>query len=155
MFRYAAILPLFALAVLILACNGGDGKATPGAGSPTAGVTPSGQPSPAADVTQTPAADETPGVGTPTPTALPIPEGTAAIAPFDLSRLAGQTVDEHDCLFDTATAVIDCDVEGDYATNPVLTGEGISCTLLIIEEEALAIRCSVENPLQTIYFGVQ
>jgi hypothetical protein len=164
----AASLSLFAL--LILACNGdGNPEATV---SPTGEVTPTpgpttspttstrtATPSPSPQGTPTGTTDTTPTAtptGTPTtPTPTPIP----AVAPDDLAaflaQYRGQTIDEATCQFDPRTGLSSCPGRGTYAIDPPLSGQDIECSVLIVQDEPIAIRCTSQEPLKTLYYAVQ
>ncbi len=163
MHKYLPIVVLLLTPVLLaLACNGDRGKpATPGA---TPGETPTNgptevltqQPSPT-DIEETPAIGETPIIEPTavTPAASPIPIGTPAIAPADLSLYEGMALDQEECFFDPRTALANCLGRGLYSVDPPLTGEDISCSILIIEEEPIVVFCRSQEPQNAVYYAIQ
>ena len=163
MHKYLPIVVLLLTPVLLaLACNGDRGKpATPGA---TPGETPTNgptevltqQPSPT-DIEETAAIGETPIIEPTavTPAASPIPIGTPAIAPADLSLYEGMALDQEECFFDPRTALANCLGRGLYSVDPPLTGEDISCSILIIEEEPIVVFCRSQEPQNAVYYAIQ
>ncbi len=157
--RYlAVVLSAVVLALLVLSCSGGGGPpATP---SPGPGETTTTEPAESPTLKPTPTSDgeATPTAGaTATATTAPTPAaiGTPAVAPADLSRFQGQTIDEDECLFDPRTAVVTCPGRGTFAIDPPLVAQDISCSVLIVQNEPVAIRCSSQEPLQTVYYDIQ
>jgi len=164
------LLSLLTLALLSFACNGGGPAATV---SPTSRETPTVQPrrsptppstvspgltSPkethvATPFTRTPAPTATPAAGTPTPT--PIPAATPVNLSDFLAQFQGQTINEKPCQFNPRTAIVACVGNGTYALTPPLTGQDISCSLLIANDKPIAIRCTSQEPLQTLYYVIQ
>ena len=158
---------LLALALVTLACDGdgngnGDGvtATTPGAtpdGTATAGPTeaPTEQPSPTGE--ETTAAVETPTIEptVATPAASPIAVGTPAVAPADLSPYEGMAIDQEECLFDPLTALANCLERGLYTVDPPLIGEDISCSILIVQDEAVALLCRSQEPQEAVYYAIQ
>lgn len=154
--KHLLVTLLLSLALLALACNGNGAPPSP---NPTAedtggapAVTPDTTP---AESSLTPTAEAPTVEGASTPTPLPTPDGTPAVAPADLSQFEGQMIDEKDCIFDPITTTIDCGPLGTYAANPIPAGEDISCSLLSLEGEPTALRCSIQDPFQTIYYAIQ
>jgi hypothetical protein len=155
------VVPLLALVLLTLACNGDGGTpATPGATpaeTPTSEPTevPTQQPSPT-DIEET-AIGETPIIEPTavTPAASPIPIGTPAIAPADLSLYEGMAIDQEECFFDPRAALANCLGRGLYSVDPPLTGEDISCSILIIEEEPVVVFCRSHEPQDAVYYAIQ
>ncbi len=151
------------LALLMLACNGSDNPSA--TASPTVEITPTrgstaspaitngtATPSPSPQDT-TPTA--TPTAAPPSPTSTPIP----AVAPSDLvvflAQYQGQTIDEATCQFDPRSGLSTCPNQNTYAIDPSLTGQDIECSVLIVQGEPIAIRCSSQEPLQTVYYDIQ
>ncbi len=177
MYKYLAIVvPLLALVLLTLACNGDGDSGTPStpgatpAGTPTSEPTevPTQQPSPT-DIEETAATGETPtteptaAIGeTPiiepnsvTPAASPIPMGTPAVAPADLSLFEGMAIDQEECFFDPRTALANCLARGLYSVDPPLTGEDISCSILIVGDDPVVIFCRSQEPQNAVYYAIQ
>ncbi len=152
---------LLTLVLLALACNGDGGTpATPSAtpeetstSEPT--EVPTQQPSPT-DIEET-AIGETPIIEPTavTPAASPIPMGTPAIAPADLSLFEGMAIDQEECFFDPRTALANCLDRGLYSVDPPLTGEDISCSILIVEEEPVVLFCRSQEPQKAVYYAIQ
>ncbi len=167
------VAPLLTLILLTLACNGDGGTpATPGATpgeTPTTGPTevPTQQSSPTdieeTAIGETPTIEPTASIGqTPTieptpftPAASPIPMGTPAVAPADLSLFEGMAIDQEECFFDPRTALANCLGRGLYSVDPPLTGEDISCSILIVEEEPVVIFCRSQEPQEAVYYAIQ
>ena len=163
MYKYLAIVvPLLAFVFLTLACNGDGGTpATPGATpaeTPTSEPTevPTEQPSPT-DIVETPTVGQTPIIEPTafTPAASPIPMGTPAVAPADLSLFEGMAIDQEECFFDPRTALANCLDRGLYSVDPPLVGEDISCSILIVEEEPVVIFCRSQEPQNAVYYAIQ
>ena len=162
------VLPFFALAFLALACNGnGTPTATLGpTARPTRTAVDTPKPSPTASpeksppITQTPTPQVTPAATTPaarptaTPTASPIPVTIPANLGALLAPYQGQTIDWADCLYQPRTAIADCAARGRYALGPPFTGQDISCSIGIVQEKTIAIRCTSQEPLQTLYYAI-
>ncbi len=151
---FAAALLTFTL--LTLACNGGSGPtSSPGSEETPASQppgTPSQQKSPVV-ATQQPSAIAS---ATPTATASPQMAGTPAVAPADLSKYQGQTITQEDCQqFDPRTSTAVCPSRGTYTLVPPFTGEDISCSVLIVQGKPIAVRCSSQQPLQTVYYEIK
>ena len=81
------------------------------------------------------------------------------MAPDDLAafllQYQGQAIDEDTCQFDPRTGLSACPGRGTYAADPPLTGQDIECSILIVQGEPIAIRCTSQEPLQTIYYDIQ
>ncbi len=162
MYKYLAIVvSLLTLVLLTLACNGDGGTpATPGA---TPAETPTSEPAevptqqpPPTDIEET-AISETPIIEPTavTPAASPIPMGTPAVAPADLSLFEGTATDREECFFNPRTALANCLDRGLYSVDPPLTGEDISCSILIFEEEPVVVFCRSQEPQNAVYYAIQ
>ncbi len=156
------VVPLLTLVLLTLACNGDGGTpATPGATpaeTPTSEPTevPTQQPSPT-DIEETPTVGQTPTIEPTavTPAASPVLTGTPAVAPADLSLYEGMAIDQEECSFDPRTALANCLGRGLYSVDPPLTGQDISCSILIVEEEPVVLFCRSQEPLKAVYYAIQ
>ena len=170
-------LTLVAVLSLALAC-GDDDDAGNGASptpSPTAGATatPDGEPTASPDDVTTPPDEKTPIGGgngdgngdttgpTPEPTqaATPAPEGIPAVHIENISswlaeNYPGVSPRETTCTFNPATVIANCD-GALYAVDPPLTGQDVSCSALRVNDEPVAIRCTSQVPLTTIYYAIQ
>lgn len=151
--RLLILFPLFALVLLTLACNDG---ATPGE-TPTSKPTEilTQQPSPT-DIEETATVDQTPTIEPTafTPAASPVLSGTPAIAPADLSLYENVAVDQEECSFDPRTALANCLGRGLYSIDPPLTGEDISCSILIVEELPAVLLCRSQEPQNAVYYAI-
>ena len=157
---------LVCLIALTLSCGGDDNTGASGtpkvlAGTPA--VTTAGATQTPADQKLTPAADTaTPGTGTDTAAAPPPPtaaEGVAAVAPTDqqqfVASFQGQQLVEEPCSYKPSTRLTDCAGRGLFAVDPPLAGQDISCALLSVGTNAVAIRCTSQDPLQTLYYEIK
>jgi hypothetical protein len=155
---------LLALSLLAAACgdddsdgNGDGDTPTPTASpttSPTDGATPT--PTPTNGGTPTPPG-ETPDDGTSTPTPEPGPVGTPIFIPADLGAFFDQfteSIDYEACNFDPGSDTVDCGVRGIYAPDTPPNGEDITCQVGIHQGEAVLVNCSVQEPLQAIYYAL-
>lgn len=161
------MVPFLAFALVSLGCDGdgnGNGNGvtatTHGSipdGTATSGPTeaPTQRPSPTDE--ETPAAGETPTVEPTavTPAASPIPLGTPAVAPADLSPYEGMAIDQEECHIDPLTALADCLERGLYTVIPPPVGEDISCSILIVRDEAVALLCRSQEPQDAVYYAIQ
>jgi hypothetical protein len=171
MIRLLLAVCLFAALALSAACGDDDDA---GGATPTGAVTetPNGEPTGTPDNGDTPEPtaddkpDRTPG---PEPT-LPPPDETEAATPaaegtpidyieqpaeFFQANYPGQSPTELPCLYNPATHVVDCSEHGRYAPNPPLTGQDISCGVLVLDDGApIAVRCTSQVPLSTIYYEI-
>jgi len=165
---FFALLAAAAVALVGGACSGGDdGGASPaGAGSPTrASPTQSraAQATPGNGDLKTPGS-ETPEEGTPAPVGAgvrptPAAEGTPATliedpSAFFASNYPGKSPTESDCGFNPVIVLVTCG-GSKYAVDPPLTGQDITCALLSVDSGPVAIRCTSQEPLQSIYYDIQ
>lgn len=161
---------------LAIACNGdggdnGDGETPDGSATATstATATPSNGDTPD-DGTITPAPDKSPvdgngdiptgdgqpstngatpaAVGTPT---VHVPDSTA----WQKENYPGVVFDQIDCVFNPATVVVTCPGYGEFAPNPPLVGEDIGCLASLVNDEPVAITCTSQSPLTSIFYEVQ
>jgi hypothetical protein len=140
---------LIALAALAIACGDDDDTST---STPTDDAPVTASPSDG-DETPTDDGDET------TRDATPAAEGIRAVQqPNYPDWLAQNYPDvspvEAPCAYNPATVTATCDGE-DYAVDPPLTGEDISCFTQNVNAEPVAIRCTSQSPLTTIYYVIQ
>jgi len=161
----AAALLVFVLA-LAIACNGDDDDSN---GTPDGG-TATEEPS-NGDSTLTPAPGKSPvngdgdlptGDGQPSNNgdATPAPGGTTATLINDIAGWLATnypTVSplREDCVFNPGTFITTCPGHGEYSVNPPLTGEDVTCQSLLVNDEPVAINCTSQSPLQTIYYEIQ
>jgi len=156
---------LIALIALVMACGDDSGPSTGGTGTPgvivgtprlntPAGPTPGDEKSPPPEESATPAT-RTDGAAEPPPTAS---QGTAAVAPADqeqfVSSFAGRSLTEESCSYDPSTRITNCPGRGLFAVDPPLAGQDVSCALVVEGSNAVAIRCSSQEPQQTLYYEI-
>lgn len=181
-FKLLSALLLITLATLAIACgdddDGDDTGATDGAtATATAspgdnGETPAnGDDDDGVDETSPPD-DKTPiagdngddddGNGGPsgeTTDATPAPEGIPAVHIPNIAEWLSQNYPdvsptETDCTYNPATVIATCN-DTDYAVDPPLTGQDVACFALNVNSEPVAIRCTSQEPLTTIYYEIQ
>lgn len=161
--RLLIALVLLFLIALTLSCGGDDNGAgssgTPAVlvGTPGISRTPADQKSTPAEGPATPGTQTDGAVATAPPTAA---QGVAAVAPADqeqfvASFLQGQQLVEQPCAYKPSTRLTDCAGHGLFAVDPPLAGQDISCALLSMGTNAVAIRCTSQDPLQTLYYEIQ
>lgn len=164
------LLALTAITLAAVACGGDDNDG----GSPTAASPTRASPTSARQAQETPVdgdlktpGSETPEGRTPAPTQpgdtgpgpTPASRGTPATwirepDKFFAENYPGKSPTEADCLYNPVTVLATCSGT-DYAVDPPLTGQDISCALLLVDQQAVAIRCTSAEPLQTIYYQIQ
>ncbi|MDO8617224.1 MAG: hypothetical protein Q7T33_16065 [Dehalococcoidia bacterium] len=160
---------LIALCALALACKDG-GSSGPSAtrngaaASRTAGAGPGGGTT--APDEKSPPPEESPGAtaaartdGTEAPPS-PAAEGARAVAPADqntfVATFQGQSnLREEQCSYSPATRITNCPGRGLFAVDPPLAGEDISCALLTADDQAVAIRCRSQEPLEALYYEIR
>ncbi len=163
----AAAILVFVLA-LAIACNGDDDG---GNGTPDNGTTPSNGDSPSDDGTLTPAPGKTPvdgNVDVPTGDGQPstngdstaAPDGTPATFIDDIvgwleTNYPTVSPQREDCIFNPGTFITTCPPHGDFSVDPPLGGEDVSCQSLLVNDEPVAITCTSQVPLTTIYYEIQ
>jgi hypothetical protein len=154
-----------AFAILAFACGSDDDgdKESPSPSAQTSTpdddetTTPTGDgddKTPGAD--ETPDGEETPVDGEPTRTAAS--EGIRAVAPADQPAFLNQFQSEinyEDCQFNPSTVITDCPGHGQYAVDPPLSGQDISCRIGSVEGKAELINCTSQEPLTSIYYDIQ
>lgn len=168
-----ALLAALAVAVAAVAC-GDDDDGDGGETSPTVATsTRTARPSPTdgEDATPTnhggdekPATTANPDDATPAPTEAgpqptPAAEGIPATAiedpaAFFSTNYPGKPVNESQCIFSPVTYVVTCGSDK-YAPDPPLTGQDVACALLTIDKTPVAIRCTSQEPLLSIYYEIQ
>ena len=163
-----ALLAALAIALLAVACGDDDDGTTPTGGETPAGTKPSStgdaQETPAngdlkTPVDQTPGPGETLGPSDTGPRATPAIEGTPAPFledpnAFFSSKYPGVSPNESDCDFNPVTFVVTCD-GSKYAVDPPLQGQDVTCALLSVEDNPVVVRCTSQDPLQSIYYEIQ
>lgn len=168
---------LIALTALALACgddDDGGSSGTPVDGSTVTASPSSGDETPAGDDDDgdetTPPDDKTPisgddgddDGGEPTDVsgdATPAAEGIPAVHQPNYSawlseNYPGVSPVEGDCVYSPATVIATCDGT-DYAVDPPLIGEDISCYTQQVNGDPVALRCTSQVPLTTIYYVIQ
>jgi hypothetical protein len=161
---------LIALAALAIACGDDDdtSTSTPTDDAPVTASPSDGDETPTDDGDETTPPDEKTPIGgdgnggqttAPTSDATPAAEGIRAVQqPNYPDWLAQNYPDvspvEAPCAYNPATVTATCDGE-DYAVDPPLTGEDISCFTQNVNAEPVAIRCTSQSPLTTIYYVIQ
>jgi len=163
---------LIALTALSLACgdDDGDSSATPADGatataSPDDGETPddgddTDETTPPDDKTPIGTDDGNSGGETPDSTsdATPAPSGIPAVQQpnyqdWFAENYPGVSPIEADCVYNPASVLATCDGT-DYAVDPPLIGEDVSCFTQNVNAEPVAIRCTSQVPLTTIYYVI-
>lgn len=91
--------------------------------------------------------------------ATPAPEGIPAvhipnIAEWLEQNHPGVSPTETDCTYNPSTVIATCN-DTDYAVDPPLIGEDVACFALNVNGEPVAIRCTSQEPLTTIYYEIQ
>lgn len=176
--RLLAALLIISLGTLAAACDGDDDDGT----SPTDGTTATATATATADDDSptptegggngnetTPPDEKTPigtggdngenGAATPTFAGTPAPMGTPAVHIPDIGawlneNYPGVSPQETDCVYNPGTVIATCDGV-QYAVDPPLGGQDIQCFALRVDGEAVAIRCTSQDPLTTIYYEIQ
>ncbi len=168
--RLAALLALALLPLLALACGGGDDSsgisvstisptkrppATRISGTPIVSEKTPEKPAPTAEPSEAP----TPTPGPPTERPTPAAVGTPAVAPADaaafLAQFQGKPVAQETCIYNPASVTTDCPTRGLFAIDPPITGQDITCSLLIVEGTPRAIQCQSQEPLQTSVYEIK
>lgn len=166
--------PLVALLLLLaIACNddgSDDGvvatvspetpEASPSAAGNGAGgeTTPTSEPEPGTTATQPPEGSETPEPDTDdgeTPAPEPDPEGTPAVGPASISDYAGMSFDSGSCTYNPRTSLADCPDYGVYSVSPPLTGQDITCSLFVDDDEPVLVFCRSKEPMDARYYEIQ
>ena len=158
-----------AVVALGVACgDDDDGDNTPTGSATTASAKPSQTAD--ADVTpteadgktpsnETPGEDETPEPTSTGPRPTPAAEGTPATLiedtnSFFSTNYPGKSPTQSECGFSPVSFVVTCGSDK-YAVDPPLQGQDVTCALLSIDDEPVAIRCNSQEPLQAIYYEIQ
>jgi hypothetical protein len=168
-FRARLLLCLVPVALALVVACGGDDEADNGENTTTPGrtqrptatretATPDGDDKPTPD-----GGDETPAGGSPTdgadPGPTPAPEGTPAVAPANqtayVNQFQGRDVVEDECAYDPTKYLVTCPDRGDFAIDPPLQGQDVTCSIGIVDGTAEYIRCRSQEPLQAIYYEIQ
>ncbi len=163
-----ALLAALAIALLGVACgDDDDGGTSPRETESTATDSPDqtepAETTPANGDKKTPA-NETPDERTSAPTQpgqqpTPAAEGTPATfiedpTAFFSTNFPGQSSSESECGFSPVTYVVTCGSDK-YAPNPPLAGQDVACVLISFNAAPVAIRCTSQEPLQSIYYEIQ
>lgn len=160
--RAASLIPVLALAALVIACGGGSDSTPTPIGS--ASRAPAGQtaaPSSTSGKTATPVQATLPVAATApgeTPRAPPVaPEGTPAVAPDQQDAFVAQFRDIQTgltgCSYNPGTAIADC-TGVLYALNPPVVGQDVQCTLWTVDGAPRALACTTVEPAATTYFEI-
>src|SRR5574341_24331 len=161
------LIAALAIALLGVACgdddDGGETPTDSGTAIASPEETEPAETTPANGDEKTPG-NETPDENTPAPTEpgqqpTPASEGTPATfiddpAAFFSTNYPGKQISESECGFSPVTYVVTCGSDK-YAPNPPLTGQDVTCVLLSIDSVPVAIRCTSQEPLQSIYYEIQ
>lgn len=167
---------LIALAALIAltafaACGDDDDGASPTPsddGTPPAVIDGSPEPTEPVDGNgdeKTPPAEESPA-DTVAPTAPgdaptappPAAQGTPAteISESDfIAQVQGQPAPNENCLYNPGTALTTCPDHGEYAIDPPIVGQDVTCLLWLIDDEPFGLQCNSIQPAQTKYYQIQ
>jgi len=167
--RLAALLALALLPLLALACGGGDDSsgvsvstisptkrpaATPISGTPIVSEKTPEKPAPTAEPSEAPTPTPGPPTERPTPAAVGIPAVAPADAAAFLAQFDGKPVVQEQCIYNPASVTTNC-ARGLFAIDPPITGQDITCWLLIIEGTPRAIQCLSQEPLQTSVYEIK
>lgn len=166
---------LFILVAPILlgfAASACDGVAAPASPTPEATLAPSATPRPRATLTPeatTTATTPTPAVAT-SPTAGPTatsaadstPNPTPSRTPITQLIDVDAFLDEHSqdeivqaqCNLNTAAGLVDCRENGLYEPDPSLDDANTSCTVLLIDEQPVALSCTSLEPFDMTYYTI-
>ena len=162
-----ALLAALAIALLGVACgDDDDGGASPTETDSTATdratQTEPAETTPANGDQKTPA-NETPDESTaaptepgtqPTPASVGTPATFIEDPDFFSTNYPGKQISESECGFSPVTYVVTCGSDK-YAPNPPLTGQDVTCVVLSVDGAPVAIRCTSQEPLQSIYYEIQ
>ena len=148
----AAVVLALVLA-LAIACGGDDDgdNGTPGDGATTTSAPSNGEaPSDGADD------DGQPSTGDATAT----PSGTPATFIDDIvgwleENYPNVSPPREDCTYNPGTLIATCPGHGDFAVDPPLSGQDITCQSLLVNGIPVAITCTSQVPLQAIYYEIQ
>jgi hypothetical protein len=160
---------LIALAGLIAVVAGGGDDDDEGSSEPTVSVRPTNEPEESPDETveptngddKTPGTEETPSEtedAGPTPIqATPNPAGIRAVIIEDpqawfAENYPGVSPGQEDCIYNVATVLVTCGGV-DYAPDPPLVGEGAECFGLLVNNERVALRCTIPD-VTTYYYEI-
>lgn len=131
-----------------------------GGASGTATATP--EPEPGTTATQPPEGSETPEpetddgeTGETGETPADAPDGTPAVGPADISEYEGMSFDSGSCTFDPRSSLADCPGFGVYSVSPPLTGQDISCSLFVDNDEPVLVFCRSKEPMDARYYEIQ
>lgn len=69
-----------------------------------------------------------------------------------LQRFQEDDIIEEKCDYDAQNVLAFCGNRGTFALTPAPRGEEVICDLLIVEREPIAVTCTGQEPLQTIYY---
>jgi hypothetical protein len=143
-----ALVACLAIALLAVACDDDGGPAT----SPTPEATATAQAQATADAQATPSdGDEE----TPEPERTP----QAIAPPADVSEYLAQyeddTILQSNCDYDPSLGVVDCGEHGLYAVNPLPTDPAADCDVLLVDDQPVAVACTLQEPLTVVYYAVE
>lgn len=164
---------LITVAAFALACgddDDGGSSATPSDGASVTASPGDGTPSDGDDDDETTPPDDKTPIGTDdgndsgetpgaTSDATPAAEGIPALQQPNYQDWLAENYPnvspvEGDCIYNPATVLATCD-GSDYAVDPPLAGEDISCFTQEVNSEPVALRCTSQSPLTTIYYVIQ
>ena len=161
-----AVLALVALVAIVASSGGNDDDSV---SEPTVDVRPTNEPEESPPETieptdegktpgpeETPAETEPPG---PTPVnATPNPTGIPAIliadpAAWFAANYPDVSPGQEDCSYNVAEVLVTC-ADKEYAPDPPPIAPGVECFGLLVNNERVALRCSVPD-VTTYYFDIQ
>ena len=90
---------------------------------------------------------------TPTPGVTPVT--TPANVREFLAQFVDETVIQEACTYREDLDQIDCGSLGRYGPNPPPTGEAIVCSVLLVEDQPVAVTCTTQEPRQLLYYAVE
>ncbi len=138
-------IPLLAVTIIAVACNGDGGPA---------GSTPGATPSPQAGLEQTPSPEVTPG----SPGGEPVIR--QAVTPDDLAAFLAEIQEMElglaDCEYDQGTGEVDCSAEGFdiYRLDAPLQGGGALCRLMLADGDPVGLSCRALDPIQAAMYAL-
>jgi hypothetical protein len=165
----AAVVAVIALIAVVAVVAGGDDDDDDAVTEPDVSVeatdeaeeTPEETAEPTGEDDKTPGPDETPGEtedAGPTPIeATPNPTGIRATiienptAWFE-ENYPGVSPGQEDCSYNVATVLVTCSGV-DYAPDPPLVGAGAECFGLLVNNERVALRCTIPD-VTTYYYDI-
>lgn len=153
-----ALLPVFALLLIAIACkdNGGQPEATASpTDTPQATATETAQVTP----TNTPQADATPSPSSsPSPSPSDVQAQLAVVAANQdgfLADFQDVVIEGKTCDYDQDSLLIDCDANGVYQLDEGVQGTDAICRVLLVEQQPIGLSCQEEFLSAPVYYEIQ